>query len=72
MIKVDIKSSVLKETKDDVVIGIDSHVEVKAPPEILTEEVYALVKQFEKKIPEIWCNVISRLTNDILEGEDKE
>lgn len=49
MIKVDIKSVVLKETKTGTMIGVDCKLNVDGSTAILTEELYRLVKQFEKK-----------------------
>lgn len=39
--------------------------------DVLKEEVYLLVKQFEKKIPKIWGNVIDRVIDDMMEGGEE-
>lgn len=77
MIKVDIKTDVLKETKNNMELGIHSIVNIKGPAVILEEELYKLLKEFEKQIPEVWANALERVVDDArmddyLEGEDEE
>lgn len=71
MIKVDIRSDVLKETKNRMDVGVHMKVDVEGSGEILEEEVYLLVKKFEKKIPKIWGNVIDRVIDDMTEGDEE-
>lgn len=71
MIKVDIKSDVLKETKRGTGIKMTCQINIDGTTLILEEEIYRLVKEFEKKIPEIWCNVIERVMTDALGGEEE-
>lgn len=71
MIKVDIKSDVLKETKNRIDVGIHVKLNMEGPDVILEEELYKLVKEFENKIPVVWCDVIERVMIDVLRGEAK-
>jgi hypothetical protein len=77
MIKANIKTDVLKETRNKLDLGMHIIVDVDGPKVILEEELYKLLKEFEKQIPEVWANALERviddtLMDDFLEGEDEE
>lgn len=77
MIKANIKTEVLKETKNKMDLGMHVIVDVDGPRVILEEELYKLLKEFEKQIPEVWAVALERVVDDAMmdsykEGDDEE
>ena len=77
MIKANIKTDVLKETRNRMDLRMHVIVNVDGPAVILEEELYKLLKEFEKQIPTVWTNALERVVDDAmmddyLEEEDEE
>lgn len=68
MIKADIKSCALGGNKINVQVKID----VDGPYKIVEKELYLFLREFKNKKPEILTNVIGRLIDDMMEGEDEK
>lgn len=66
MIKVNIKTDELKETRNKMnLLGVHVTVNVDGPSVILEEELYRLLKEFEKQMPEVWINALERVMLDM-------
>ena len=57
-------------------LGVHVKVNIDGPAIILEEELYKLLKEFEKQIPEEWINALERVMLDkcsnCKEGDDEE
>lgn len=77
MIKANIRTDVIIETRNKMDLGMHVTLNVDGSALILEEELYKLLKEFEKQIPEVWANALDRVVNDTMvddyiEGDDEE
>lgn len=71
MIKFDIRSRVLDDRKDDMVVKAEIARTIIGKSEIVENEIYVMLKDLKKECPYEWMNALERVMTDSLGGDEE-